>query len=65
MDTKKVTRVELIDQKGRIYQNWNVADLEFSLQDDGRTLKIFVKGEKMSALEYHKLINHDKTRKTD
>jgi hypothetical protein len=41
-----VTRVEVIDGKGRSYTNWNVESLEFSLQDEGRTLKIFIKESK-------------------
>ena len=42
--TDKITRLEVIEyNNGRAYVNMNVKDLEFSLQDDGRTLKIFVK----------------------
>jgi hypothetical protein len=38
-----VTRVEVIDEKGRSYVAWH-DDLKVSasLQDDGRTLKLFV-----------------------
>ena len=39
----QVTRLEIIDADGRSYTNWKVKDLEFSYQDDGRTLKIFIK----------------------
>lgn len=39
----QITRLEVIDGSGRAYVNMNVKDLEFSLQDEGRTLKIFVK----------------------
>jgi hypothetical protein len=39
----KVTRLEVITSKGRQYVNMNVSDLELSYQDDGRTLKLFVK----------------------
>lgn len=55
MDTSKVTRVEVIDHStepvmGRVYTYWheyNKADtknpkVELSLQDDGRTLKVFI-----------------------
>jgi hypothetical protein len=37
----KVTRVEVIDEQGRAYSRWNVETCP-SLQDDGRTLKVFV-----------------------
>ena len=40
---EKVTRVEVIDKSGRVYTNHNIKDLELSLQDDGRTLKLFSK----------------------
>ena len=43
-----VTRLEIIDHsnkdpKGRVYVNMDVKDIELSYQDDGRTLKIFIK----------------------
>lgn len=39
---KDVTRFEVIDESGRAYTaSW--AEIELSLQDDGRTLKVFVK----------------------
>lgn len=38
---EKVTRLEIIDETGRAYVV-NKAKLELSLQDDGKTLKIFV-----------------------
>lgn len=41
-----VTRVELIDGSGRVYVNMNVVELLLSLQDDERTLKIFVEDSK-------------------
>lgn len=44
-DTSKVTRVEVIDDNGRSYVKYGIADIEFSLQDDGRTLKLFLKVE--------------------
>ena len=37
------TRLEVIDANGRTYTNWKVKEMEFSYQDDGRTLKIFIK----------------------
>jgi archaellin len=42
--TDKITRLEVIEaNNGRAYVNMNATNIEFSLQDDGRTLKIFVK----------------------
>ena len=38
-----IDRLEVIDETGRAYVNTDVAELEFSIQDDGRTLKIFLK----------------------
>lgn len=38
-----VTRVEVIDQDGRSYVNWDKNNMvTIQLQDDGRTLKIFI-----------------------
>jgi len=47
MDTKKVTRIEVIDHQsepvvGRAYTKYNCEKVELQLQDDGRTLKIFI-----------------------
>jgi len=40
----KVNRVEVIDEKGRNYVNWDDANtVELDLQDDNRTLKIFIR----------------------
>lgn len=47
METKNVTRVEVIDHTGRSYVNWNILNkVTLSLQDDGRTLKVFVERKK-------------------
>ena len=43
VDLRDVTRLEVIDQFGRSYVNHNVDDIDISLQDTGRTLKLFVK----------------------
>jgi len=41
--THKVTRVEVIDQEGRSYVNWDDNNkVELSFQDDGKTLKVFI-----------------------
>lgn len=54
MDTSKVTRVEVIDytlpeeQFGRVYTKWQDGiKVDLQLQDDNRTLKIFIMKEKM------------------
>jgi hypothetical protein len=38
----KVTRFEVIDETGRAYVKHHV-EIELSYQDDGRTLKVFVR----------------------
>lgn len=43
IDTSKVNRVEVIDEKGRSYVNWKPTNrVSVQLQDDGKTLKIFI-----------------------
>lgn len=47
MDTSKVTRVEVIDHQsepviGRAYTKYNCQNVEAVLQDNDRTLKIFI-----------------------
>ena len=41
----KVTRFEVVDNNGRAYAKHDVQELKFQLQDDGRTLKAFVRFE--------------------
>lgn len=41
MNTDKVTRFEVIDKTGRAYTKHGV-QVELSIQDDGRTLKVFI-----------------------
>jgi hypothetical protein len=37
-----ITRVEIIrNDEGRVFTEYSAKDVEISLQDDGRTLKIF------------------------
>ncbi len=43
--TKRVTRVEIIDETGRAIVMTNLASVKLSLQDDGRTLKLFATHE--------------------
>jgi len=37
-----VTRVEVIDQISRVYTNYGCSNVQVSLQDDGKTLKVFL-----------------------
>ena len=46
IDLSKITRVEIIDSKGRTYTNCHIKHLEFSYQDDDRTLKLFITDNK-------------------
>ena len=39
----KVTRVELIDNSGRAYIKYGASEVGTSLQDDGHTLKLFLR----------------------
>jgi len=46
VDTSRVTRVEVIDDQGRAYTMWdNNFNVTVQMQDDNRTLKIFVKAK--------------------
>lgn len=46
MDVSEVDRIEVIDDSGRAYVNGSIygtpVKIELSLQDDGKTLKVFV-----------------------
>ena len=43
LPTSMITRVEVIDEEGRSYVNWKPNNrTELHIQDNGRTLKIFV-----------------------
>lgn len=37
-------RLTVVDESGRVYERWGV-DIELVEQDDGKTLKIFVKAK--------------------
>ena len=41
-DLDKVTRLVVIDYDGNSYEKWNIVIDKVSLQDNDRTLKIFV-----------------------
>jgi hypothetical protein len=42
----EITRVEVIDEIGRAYVNMNAQNVQYSIQDSGRTLKIFLQSKK-------------------
>ena len=42
MKLSSVNRIEVIDEKGRGYTKYNVQNVELQLQDNERTLKVFV-----------------------
>lgn len=48
MDLSKVTRLEVIDNKGRAYTKWDIESVKASLQDDDRTLKLFIRYEDLN-----------------
>lgn len=43
MDLNNVNRIEVIDNNGRAYVKYDVESVVMQLQDDGKTLKLFVK----------------------
>ena len=45
MDTSKITRIEVIDENGRSYVKRDCI-VEVSIQDEGRTMKVFVEQNK-------------------
>jgi len=48
-DLPKVTRVEVIDGTGRAYMAHHLEEVSMALQDEGRTLKVFVDKENTSS----------------
>lgn len=42
LDCSQVTRVEIIDQNGRVYTEYDVNNVEVHMQDNNRTMKIFL-----------------------
>ena len=44
----EVTRVEVITDDGREFVRYDCNNVQVSLQDDGRTLKVFLKQEQIS-----------------
>lgn len=41
MNTQKITRIEVIDEEGRKFVRWDCSVVA-SIQDNGRTLKLFI-----------------------
>jgi hypothetical protein len=55
--TNKVTRVEIIDEEGRSYVNWDENNkVELSFQDNERTIKVFISRVNPDEREPHSLI---------
>jgi hypothetical protein len=46
-----VTRVEVITDDGREFVRYDCSNVQVSLQDDGRTIKVFLKQEQISEEE--------------
>ena len=50
MNTEKVTRLEIINHQdrpiGRVFTKYDCNNIELSLQDDGKTLKIFINNDR-------------------
>lgn len=49
IDANKITRLEVIDEEGRKYTKWN-CKIQPMVQDNGRTLKIFVQYDKNQSM---------------
>jgi sporulation protein YlmC with PRC-barrel domain len=45
IDLKDVDRVEVIDSKGRAFTRYRVSDVKMDIEDEGRTLKIFISSQ--------------------
>ena len=43
----RITRVEVIGTHGRELVKHDVTDVQISIQDDGKTLKVFLKDKKL------------------
>lgn len=42
LDSTQVTRVEVIDQNGRVYTEYDVNNVEVHMQDNNQTMKVFL-----------------------
>jgi len=45
IDLPTVTRLEIIDSNGRVYGRFDLNGITLSLQDDQRTLKLFIESK--------------------
>ncbi len=45
---ENITRFEIIDSNGRVYGKFDLNGITLSLQDDQRTLKLFIESEPSS-----------------
>ena len=45
IDLPSVTRLEIIDSNGRVYGKFDLNGIVLSLQDDQRTLKLFIEAK--------------------
>lgn len=45
IELKDVDRVEVIDSEGRAFTRYRVSDVKMDVQDEGRTLKIFISSQ--------------------
>lgn len=45
IELKDVDRVEVIDSQGRAFTRYRVSDVQMDVQDEGRTLKIFISSQ--------------------
>jgi|LakMenE01Jun11ns_1017448.scaffolds.fasta_scaffold9696572_2 hypothetical protein len=61
MNYENVSRLEIIDSKGRSYVEYGIVGMTFDLQDDGRTLKIFVTADEEKANQTRKQLFDDLT----
>ena len=43
---ENITRFEIIDSNGRVYGKFDLNGITLSLQDDERTLKVFIESSK-------------------
>lgn len=40
---KDITRLTIVDEDGRSYEKLNIVSADYEIQDDGFTLKVFIK----------------------
>lgn len=45
LDFTKATRLTIVGDRGRLMELWGLDEIRIETQDDGRTVKVFVKGD--------------------